>query len=99
MQSCTWLTARTCVRGRRAPRLLVLCPRRAPSLLDPAHPSLRIPAGEGSSTFPTRGRGGGARAAPWEAEPGGVALGVRIRERREARRGPAQWGAVAPRCR
>lgn len=73
-------------------------PAKGPEPLRPG-PSLRILADEDSSMFPTRGRGGGARAALWEAEPGGVARGARIRAQREVGRGPARWGAVAPRCR
>lgn len=45
--------------------------RRVLSRWDPPIPL--NPAGEGSSKFPTRGGGGGAKVAPWEAEPGGVA--------------------------
>lgn len=69
--ACTWLTARTCARGWRAPLRLVLWPRRVLSRWDPPIPV--NPAGEGSSKFPTRGGGGGAGEALWEAEPGGVA--------------------------
>lgn len=72
-------------------------PVTAPEPLEPG-PSLGIRAGEGSFACPSRGRGGGAWAALWEVEPGGVAGGSQIKARREGGWGPTRWGAVTLRC-
>lgn len=73
-------------------------PATAPEPLEPG-PSLGIRAGEGSFERPSRGRGGGAWAALWEVEPGGVARVSQIKAPQECGPGPTRWGAVTLRCR